>query len=107
MYERASTRLLEAVLEVPATSRRNAEFMYNGAPEHFFIAMGNHFNAIYPGKWIGRGGPIAWTPRFPNLNPLHFFFWGYLKSLVYETTVASMEDITARIVVASAEITRT
>ncbi|GFT42509.1 hypothetical protein TNCV_1787591 [Trichonephila clavipes] len=41
---------------------------------------------------IGHGGPIAWSPRPLNLNPLGFFFWGHLKSLVHETPVATTED---------------
>jgi len=34
-------------------------------------------------RWIGRGGPIPWPPRSPDLNSLDFFFWGYLKETVY------------------------
>ncbi|GFV14183.1 hypothetical protein TNCV_526571 [Trichonephila clavipes] len=41
-------------------------------------------------RWFGHGGPVALPPRSPNLNPLYFFFWGHLMSLVYETPVATM-----------------
>ena len=30
-------------------------------------------------RWIGRGGPAAWPPRSPDINPLDFFLWGYVK----------------------------
>ncbi|GBL73687.1 hypothetical protein AVEN_230681-1 [Araneus ventricosus] len=37
----------------------------------------------YPGRWIGRGGPVLWPPRSPDLTSLDFFLWGHLKELVY------------------------
>ena len=41
------------------------------------------------GRWIGRAGPISWPERSPDMTPLDFYFWGHLKSVVYETTVPS------------------
>ena len=52
---------------------------------------------IYPGRWIGKGGPVAWPPRSPDLTSLDFFLWGHVKSLVYATPVETVEDLTARI----------
>ncbi|GFX27217.1 hypothetical protein TNCV_1563971 [Trichonephila clavipes] len=40
----------------------------------YSIAVHNHLHVTYPGRWIGRCGPIAWPPSSPNLNPLDFFF---------------------------------
>jgi hypothetical protein len=31
---------------------------------------------------MGRCGPTAWPPRSPDLNPLDFYLWGHLKTLV-------------------------
>ena len=31
---------------------------------------------------MGRGGPIIWPPRSPDLNVLDYFVWGYIKDLV-------------------------
>ncbi|GFY14038.1 uncharacterized protein TNCV_1296991 [Trichonephila clavipes] len=58
-------------------------------------------------RWIGHVGPIAWPAHSPFPNPFDFFFWCHLKSLVYVTAVATVEDLMARIVVASAHITST
>ncbi|GBN34414.1 hypothetical protein AVEN_51170-1 [Araneus ventricosus] len=64
-----------------------------------------HFlNATYPARWIGHGGPVAWPPRSLNFNPLDFFFWGHMKSLVNEMPVDSAEDLVARINVAADKI---
>nr|CAH7713645.1 unnamed protein product [Callosobruchus chinensis] len=27
----------------------------------------------YRNRWIGRGGPVAWLARSPDLTPLEFF----------------------------------
>ncbi|KAJ8918641.1 hypothetical protein NQ315_013147 [Exocentrus adspersus] len=44
-----------------------------------------------------RGGPVAWPPRSPELNPLDFFLWGYLKSFVYSNPVDTREKLLERI----------
>lgn len=28
-------------------------------------------------------GPIGWPLRSPDLTPLYFFLWGYLKSIIH------------------------
>ncbi|GFS63633.1 uncharacterized protein TNCV_1961891 [Trichonephila clavipes] len=43
--------------------------------------------------WIGRDGPIAWPPRSPDLTPLEFFLWGYVKDNVYGIQVNSLEEL--------------
>lgn len=102
--EHVLPRLLQAV---PLPIQSDMWFMHDGAPAHFAITVRNFLNATYPARWIGRGGPVAWPPRSPDLNPLDFFFWGHMKSLVYETPVDSAEDLVARIVVAADHINTT
>ncbi|KYQ48387.1 hypothetical protein ALC60_12568 [Trachymyrmex zeteki] len=31
---------------------------------------------------MGRGGPIIWPARSPDLNVLDYFIWGHIKNLV-------------------------
>jgi len=74
---------------------------HDGAPAHFGINVRTHLNNAYPGRWIGRGGPVEWPARSPDLTPVDFFFLrGYIKSLVYETPVDSEEELIARVVAA-------
>jgi len=35
-----------------------------------------------PDRWIGRKGPIPWAPRSPDLNPLDFFIWRFVRGIV-------------------------
>ncbi|KAJ4448741.1 hypothetical protein ANN_00132 [Periplaneta americana] len=61
----------------------------------------------FPDRWIGRGGPIAWPPRSPDLNPLDFYLWGHLKLLVYSSPVPDLESLRNRIVACSEDIRNT
>lgn len=97
--------LPELLNHVPALIRRRMWFQHDGAPAHFSVDVRNALNIMYPGRWIGRGGPIRWPPRSPDLSCLDFFFWGHMKSLIYDDgPVDSAEDLVARISVAAATI---
>ncbi|GFY16165.1 transposase-like protein [Trichonephila clavipes] len=56
---------------------------------------------------IGRGGPVHWPPRSPDHSCLDYFFWGQMKSLVFETPVNSTEELVVRISAAAGEIRNT
>jgi len=60
-----------------------------------------HLTATYKICWIGRGRPMAWPPRSPDLTPVVFFPWGYIKTLIYTSPVDSEEDLIVRIVEAA------
>ena len=40
---------------------------------------------------------MTWPPRSPDLTPLDFFAWGYLKSLVYSTPINNVAHLQERI----------
>jgi hypothetical protein len=58
-------------------------FQHDGAPPHFSRNVQGILNRMYPNRWIGRGGPRHWPGRSPDLNPLDFFLWGYVKIVIY------------------------
>jgi len=89
---------LPVLLEnVPLATRLNCWFMHDGAPAHFPINVRNFLNNHFPQKWIGRGGPVAWPARSPDMNPLDYYLWGHLKSIVYARAVDSREELLQRI----------
>lgn len=51
----------------------------------------------FPECWIGRRGPVEWPTRSPDLTPLDFFLWGYLKNLVYVDRPKTVDELTFRI----------
>jgi hypothetical protein len=52
-------------------------------------------NEDYEGRWIGRGGPMAWPPQSPDLNSLHFLELHKVKRVSWWETrsKASVEAI--------------
>ncbi|KYM96999.1 hypothetical protein ALC62_12323 [Cyphomyrmex costatus] len=57
-------------------------------------------------EWIERGGPISWPPRSPDINPLDFYLWGHVKSLVYRNAPNNIADLRQRIIHGFEEIRR-
>ncbi|GFT92171.1 transposase-like protein [Trichonephila clavipes] len=94
---------------VTHTRAAQDRFLVNqdGAPAHFSISVRNHLDATCGERWIGRGGLVHWPPRSPDLSCLDYFFWGQMKSLVYETPVNSAEELVARIGAAAGKIRNT
>jgi len=43
------------------------------------------------------GQTHEWPPRSPDLNPLDFYFWGYIKQKVYEEELTTAENMKNRI----------
>lgn len=72
-------------------------FQQDGAPPHYALPVREWLNARYSGKWIGRRGSIEWPARSPDLTPLDFFLWGYLKTQVYQSPVNDLHELRARI----------
>jgi hypothetical protein len=64
-----------------------AERLHDGAPPHCSRAVRDVLSNTRHERGIGRGGPTAWPPRSPDLNPLDFCWWGHLATLVYAAPV--------------------
>lgn len=96
--------LPELLEDVPLEIRDNIWFQHDGAPPHFGNVVRDFLDVTYRQQWIGRGGPVPWPARSPDLNPLDFFFWSRIKDLVYSTPVENEEDLVARVVAAAGAI---
>lgn len=97
--------ILPGLLEdIPLNVRANMWFLHDGCPAHFDRGVTHHLNNTFPERWIGRGGFISWPPRSPDLNPVDFFVWGYLKAIVYATEVDTIEDLRHRIRMAADQL---
>lgn len=93
--------------DIDLARREGMWFMHDGAPAHFALNVRHFLNDNYQNRWIGRGGPQPWPPRSPDLNPLDFFLWGHLKSLVYTTPVENVDNLRNRIIEACDTIRNT
>jgi hypothetical protein len=72
-------------------------FQQDGASVHFAKSVRLWLNEKFGDRWIGRGGPISWAPRSPDLTPLDFFLWGYIKTNIYKTRIKDLDDLKDRI----------
>lgn len=72
-------------------------FQQDGAPPHYGVNVRRYLDETFPDRWIGRRGAIEWPARSPDLNPLDYFFWGYLKGKVYTTKPQDLDDLRNRI----------
>ncbi|CAF3997062.1 unnamed protein product, partial [Rotaria sp. Silwood1] len=48
---------------------RKIIFQQDGASIHFAKAVRSRLDNKFNDRWIGRGGPISWAPRSPDLTP--------------------------------------
>ena len=102
-YREILERLTQDILpdvpdDVPLQLRVGMWFMHDGAPPHFSSIARQYLNDQFPGKWIGRNGPVEWPPRSPDLNPIDFYIWGHVKSEVYSTPVTNVDELWERTV---------
>ena len=87
-------------------NRRHVIFMQDGAPAHFGTDVRNYLDLNLPDRWMGRGSPkYPRPPQSPDLTPMDFFFWGYLKSRVYtDTAFPDLASLRQRIVDECAQV---
>jgi hypothetical protein len=83
--------------DVSLTVRTRVWYLHDGVPAHFRRAVRDILSNVYHDRWIGRGGPTAWPPRSPDLNPLDFYPWEHIKSLAYAAPVDNEETLCHRI----------
>jgi hypothetical protein len=77
----------------------------DGAPPHWGSDIRRFLDATFPNRWTGRDGSTPWPPRSPDITPLDFFLWGYVKDKVFSTPVPDITNLKARITEAFATIT--
>jgi hypothetical protein len=92
-YDMIHEYLLPQVLEL----QPNIIFQQDGAPPHWSLQIRHLLNRHFRGRWIGCGGPITWPPRSPDITPLDFFLWRYVKDRVYATLVPDIATLRTRI----------
>ena len=94
----------EFLEDVPLNKRGRIYYQHDGAPPHSSREVRNFLNYRFPGRWIGRGGPHNWPARSPELSPLDYCVWGWMKELVYSVKVVTRDALLGRILDAADRI---
>ncbi|KAJ4444077.1 hypothetical protein ANN_05866 [Periplaneta americana] len=72
----ASTNFLENTIphvleDTPLINRQHIHFLHDGAPAHFSHTARRYLDRRFPGRWIGRGGTIAWPILIVYMWEIH------------------------------------
>lgn len=98
--------LQELLDDLPLTDRMKFKYyQHDGAPAHTSLICVQYLNTSYRTNWIGCNGPIRWPPRSPDLTPLDFFIWGYIKNIVYRNPPENLDELKHKITRAAESIT--
>jgi hypothetical protein len=75
----------------------NVIFQQDGAPLHWSLDVSDFLYITFPQRWIGCDGPTRWPPCSPDITPLDFFLWGYVKDRVYATPICDVAELCRKI----------
>lgn len=104
-YRHFLDQVLPTLLEdIPIQERLNMWYQHDGCPSHYAVTAREILDRDYPGRWIGRRGPVHWPARSPDLTSPDFFLWGYIKDTVYQQAPTTPENMRQRIINACASI---
>ena len=78
------TEIGEFLDDMVLEERQNLWFQHDGCPAHSTRNVSQWLNRTFPNKWLGRNTDPRWPPRSPDITPLDYFLWGYLKQKVYK-----------------------
>lgn len=84
---------LEFLDDLPLIERQQIFFQQDGAPAHNAGLLRVFLNGTFPNQWLGTRGPIPWPARSPDLSVLDFFFWGYLKDIIYKGNRNTLREL--------------
>lgn len=79
---------------VPALRRKRVLsttiFQQDGAPPHYATIVRDFLKSKFSEeRIIARGVGQPWPPRSPDLTPLDYWFWGFIKARVYHCSQPS------------------
>ena len=77
--------------------REKQWFQQDGATPHSSNASLEWLRLHFGTRLIGRRLGVQWAPHSPDLSPLDFFLWGYVKSRAYVSKPQTIADLKAAI----------
>ena len=70
-------------LEDVSLATRIAMYLHrDGALSHYIRLVMQRLNYNFPNRWIDSSSTTNWPPRPPDVTPLDFCLWGWMKSEV-------------------------
>ena len=91
--ERYTKMLMEIFPEDSEEVSSNSIFMQDGAPAHTSRMSMEWLENRFPGRLLSNKSEFIWPPRSPDLNPLDFFLWGYMKEEIHRAQPGSITEV--------------
>lgn len=87
----------ESLEQLPVDLYHRMFFQQDGAPAHNARVVSDYLNHRFGERWIGTNGPVNWPARSPDLTPLDFFVWDFLKEKVYDRPIRNRNDLEEKV----------
>ncbi|GBP24278.1 hypothetical protein EVAR_9376_1 [Eumeta japonica] len=84
--------------DLPLAALQDTWYQYDEAEPH--NTSTSRLNDLFGKKLIGPHGPRRWPPQSPDLTPMDYFLWEYIKGVVFESECETKEEMRSRIVLA-------
>ena len=75
-------------------------FQQDGAPPHINNEVKQYLQQRFSGgRVLSRHFEFNWPPRSPDITPMDYFFWGYIKQKVYgDQKFKTLEELKCKII---------
>ena len=83
--------MLETVMNVDITP--DIWFQQDGATAHTSVIARDWLKSRFGNKVISHRTDFLWPARSPDLSPLDFFLWSYVKEKVFSTRPSNINDL--------------
>lgn len=77
------TAIEDKLDDLPLAVLQSMWYQQDGAPPHNANVVINYLQQKFANRIISTRSVVAWPPRSPDLTPLDFYLWGYIKDQVY------------------------
>lgn len=104
-YDRMLTEKLTPALKNQKGANSRTWFQQDGATCHTTDRCMGTLKKIFGNRIISRRGTINWPPRSPDLSPLDFYLWGFLKDRVYNNKPSTIAELKSNIISEMEKIT--
>lgn len=86
-------RLWRTLVADPDVFTENIWFQQDGAPPHTSRLALSWLEEHFGGRVISQKTEIPWPAHSPDLTPLDFYLWGFMKTQVYAMNPESLPDL--------------
>lgn len=95
----------DALDDIPLGAIHNCWFQQDGAPAHNSRDVREYLFNRFQGKVVGTYSETPWPARSPDLSPLDFFVWGYIKNEIFKECFQDEEHLLRSVRTAFEKIT--